>query len=147
MRQGAVAVYLDVWHRDLPEFLQLRTNNGDDRMKAHDVFPAVCYPDLFWKMAKEDMDQNWYLMCPHEIFQAKGYHLEDYFGEEWERRYLDCVQDAVSYTHSIQSHRIISHMDQNLASVCAFYPNCMFRRKHGLYNPITRCIDFSIIRM
>ena len=45
-------------------------------------------------MAKEDMDQNWYLMCPHEIFQAKGYHLEDYFGEEWERRYLDCVQDA-----------------------------------------------------
>lgn len=94
MRQGAVAVYLDVWHRDLPEFLQLRTNNGDDRMKAHDVFPAVCYPNLFWKMAKEDMDQNWYLMCPHEIFQAKGYHLEDYFGEEWERRYLNCVQDA-----------------------------------------------------
>ena len=34
MRQGAVAVYLDVWHKDLPEFLQLRTNNGDDRMKA-----------------------------------------------------------------------------------------------------------------
>ena len=48
MRQGAVAVYLDAWHKDLPEFLQLRTNNGDDRMKAHDVFPAVCYPDLFW---------------------------------------------------------------------------------------------------
>ncbi len=47
MRQGAVAVYLDVWHKDLPEFLQLRTNNGDDRMKAHDIFPAVCYPDLF----------------------------------------------------------------------------------------------------
>lgn len=93
MRQGAVAVYLDVWHWDLPEFLQLRTNNGDDRMKAHDVFPAVCYPDLFWKMAKENMDQDWYLMCPHEIFQTKGYHLEDFFGREWEERYLDCVQD------------------------------------------------------
>ncbi|MFR6487846.1 MAG: ribonucleotide reductase N-terminal alpha domain-containing protein, partial [Clostridium sp.] len=48
VRQGAVAVYLDAWHKDLPEFLNLRTNNGDDRMKAHDVFPAVCYPDLFW---------------------------------------------------------------------------------------------------
>lgn len=93
MRQGAVAVYLDVWHRDLPEFLQLRTNNGDDRMKAHDVFPAVCYPDLFWKMAKENMNQDWYLMCPHEIFQTKGYHLEDFFGRKWEERYLDCVQD------------------------------------------------------
>ena len=45
VRQGAVAVYLDIWHKDIPEFLQLRTNNGDDRMKAHDVFPAICYPD------------------------------------------------------------------------------------------------------
>ena len=45
--QGAVTVYLDAKHRDLPKFLQLHTNNGDDRMKAHDVFPAVCYPDLF----------------------------------------------------------------------------------------------------
>ena len=93
MRQGAVAVYLDVWHKDLPEFLQLRTNNGDDRMKAHDVFPAVCYPDLFWRMASEDLDQAWHLFCPNEIMTVKGYCLEDYWGEEWERRYLDCVND------------------------------------------------------
>ena len=63
MRQGAAAVYLDAWHRDLPEFLQLRTNNGDDRMKAHDVFPAVCYPDLFWRLAEENIDAPWHLMC------------------------------------------------------------------------------------
>ena len=93
MRQGAVAVYLDVWHKDLPEFLQLRTNNGDDRMKAHDIFPAVCYPDLFWKMADENLDQNWYLFCPNEIMRIKGYCLEDCYGEEWERKYLDCVND------------------------------------------------------
>lgn len=93
MRQGAVAVYLDAWHRDLPEFLQLRTNNGDDRMKAHDVFPAVCYPDLFWRMAQEDLDQTWHLMCPHDILTVKGYALEDYYGDEWERRYRDCVAD------------------------------------------------------
>ena len=93
MRQGAVAVYLDVWHKDLPEFLQLRTNNGDDRMKAHDIFPAVCYPDLFWKLADENLDQNWYLFCPNEIMRIKGYCLEDCYGEEWERKYLDCVND------------------------------------------------------
>ncbi|MCI6644195.1 MAG: ribonucleoside-diphosphate reductase subunit alpha [Alloprevotella sp.] len=93
MRQGAAAVYLDVWHKDLPEFLQLRTNNGDDRMKAHDIFPAVCYPDLFWRMAKEDMNQPWYLFCPNEIMTIKGYCLEDYYGEEWEKRYLDCIND------------------------------------------------------
>ncbi len=94
VRQGAVAVYLDAWHKDLPEFLQIRTNNGDDRMKAHDIFPAVCYPDLFWRMAKEDLNQPWHLFCPHEIMTVKGYCLEDYYGEEWEKLYLDCVADA-----------------------------------------------------
>lgn len=93
MRQGAAAVYLDAWHKDLPEFLQLRTNNGDDRMKAHDIFPGVCYPDLFWKLAEESLDQDWYLMCPHEIEAVKGYCLEDSYGEEWEERYWDCVKD------------------------------------------------------
>ena len=93
VRSGAAAVYLDAWHRDLLEFLQLRTNNGDERMKAHDIFPAICYPDLFYKLAKENLHAPWYLMCPHEIEQVKGYCLEDFYGEEWEKRYLDCVQD------------------------------------------------------
>ena len=94
MRQGAVAVYLDAWHKDLPEFLQLRTNNGDDRMKAHDIFPGVCYPDLFWKLAKEDLNKDWYLMDPHEIMQVKGYCLEDTFGKDWENKYWECVNDV-----------------------------------------------------
>lgn len=93
VRNGSVAVWLDAWHKDLPEFLQLRTNNGDDRKKAHDVFPGVCYPDLFWKLAENDIDANWYMMCPHEISTVKGYCLEDFYGEEWEKRYLECVND------------------------------------------------------
>ena len=93
VRQGAVAVYLDVWHRDLPEFLNLRTNNGDDRMKAHDVFPAVCYQDYFWEQARDNIEGDWYLMCPHEILTVKGYALEDCYGEAWKEKYLDCVQD------------------------------------------------------
>ena len=94
VRAGAVAVYLDVWHRDLPEFLNLRTNNGDDRMKAHDVFPAICYPDYFWQLCSENLDQDWYMMCPHEIWTVKGYHLEDFYGEEWTKRYLECIADG-----------------------------------------------------
>jgi len=93
MRQGAVAVYLDVWHRDLPEFLSLRTNNGDERMKAHDVFPAVCYPDYFWEQARDNIEGSWYLMCPHDILTVKGYALEDCYGTEWTEKYLDCVRD------------------------------------------------------
>ncbi|KGN67174.1 ribonucleoside-diphosphate reductase subunit alpha [Porphyromonas sp. COT-239 OH1446] len=93
VRQGSVAIYVDIWHRDMPEFLQIRTNNGDDRMKAHDVFPGVCVPDLFWRMVQTDIDGTWYMMCPHEIQSIKGYCLEDYYGEEWERRYQDCLNE------------------------------------------------------
>lgn len=93
VRQGAVAVYLDIWHKDLPEFLQLRTNNGDDRMKAHDIFPAICYPDYFWRLVKENINDNWYFMCPHEVKTIKGYSLEDFYGDEWEIRYKECIDD------------------------------------------------------
>lgn len=93
VRNGSVAVWLDAWHKDLPEFLQIRTNNGDDRKKAHDVFPGICYPDLFWKLADSNIDANWYMMCPHEIKMVKGYSLEDFYGEEWEKKYYECVED------------------------------------------------------
>lgn len=93
VRNGSVAIWIDAWHKDLPEFLQLKTNNGDDRKKAHDVFPGLCYPDLFWKLAENDIDANWYMMCPHEIRMVKGYSLEDFYGEEWEKKYYECVED------------------------------------------------------
>ncbi|NRY61164.1 ribonucleoside-diphosphate reductase subunit alpha [Clostridium beijerinckii] len=93
VRNGSVAIWLDAWHKDIPEFLQIRTNNGDDRKKAHDVFPGICYPDLFWRLAENDIDANWYMMCPHEIKTIKGYALEDFYGEQWEEKYYECVSD------------------------------------------------------
>ena len=93
VRNGSVAIWLDAWHKDIPEFLQIRTNNGDDRKKAHDVFPGLCYPDLFWRLAENNIDANWYMMCPHEIKLLKGYSLEDFYGEEWEEKYYECVND------------------------------------------------------
>ena len=93
VRNGSVAIWIDAWHKDLPEFLQLKTNNGDDRKKAHDVFPGLCYPNLFWKLAENYIDSNWYMMCPHEIRMAKGYSLEDFYGEEWEKKYYECLED------------------------------------------------------
>lgn len=101
VRQGAVAVYLDIWHRDLREFLQLKTNNGDDRMKAHDIFPALCIPNYFWEQVKNNINGTWYLMCPHEIKTIKGYSLEDYFGDEWVAKYKECVEDERITKHAI----------------------------------------------
>ncbi|EKQ52177.1 MULTISPECIES: ribonucleoside-diphosphate reductase subunit alpha [unclassified Clostridium] len=93
VRNGSVAIWLDAWHKDIPEFLQIRTNNGDDRKKAHDVFPGICYPDLFWRLAEKDINADWYMMCPHEIKSVKGYALEDFYGVEWEEKYYECVSD------------------------------------------------------
>lgn len=93
VRQGSVACYLDAWHKDIPEFLQLRTNNGDDRMKAHDIFPAISYPNLFFELAEKDINATWYMFDPHEVFAKKGYSLEDFYGKEWEEKYRECIAD------------------------------------------------------
>lgn len=93
VRQGSVACYLDVWHKDVPEFLQLRTNNGDDRMKAHDIFPAISYPNLFFELAEKDINATWYMFDPHEVLANKGYALEDFYGKEWEEKYRECIED------------------------------------------------------
>lgn len=92
-RSGSVCVWTDMWHADLLEFLKLKTNSGDDRAKAHDVFLGLCVPDLFWRLAGEDMDQLWYLFCPHEIEQLMGFRLEDTWGEEWEEKYQACIRN------------------------------------------------------
>lgn len=95
MRKGAVAIYCDIWHYDILEFLQLKTNNGDDRLKAHDIFPGVCIPDLFMK--KLINRENWYLFDPYEVEEKMGYRLEDCYDTENEQtftnRYLACVKN------------------------------------------------------
>ncbi|MFH7428732.1 hypothetical protein, partial [Pseudomonas syringae group genomosp. 7] len=76
-RKGAVAVYLDIWHRDIEAFMDLRLNNGDQRLRAHDVFTSVCVPDLFMEAVERRAD--WYLFDPHEVKQAKGWYLQDFY--------------------------------------------------------------------
>ncbi|MCY0884447.1 MAG: ribonucleoside-diphosphate reductase subunit alpha [Firmicutes bacterium] len=90
-RAGAVALWLDVWHKDIVDWLDLKTNNGDERRKAHDVFPGVTIPDAF--MRAVEADEPWSLFDPHEVEQVMGWRLEDSWGEEWERRYQACVAE------------------------------------------------------
>ena len=58
-------------------------------------------------MAQESLEQDWYLMCPHEILVTKGYALEDYYGEEWEKRYFDCVRDARIQKRTVSLKEIV----------------------------------------
>ena len=95
-RKGAVAVYLDIWHRDIEAFLDLRLNNGDQRLRAHDVFTSVCIPDLFMEAVERRGD--WYLFDPHEVKRVKGWYLQDFFDESrgegtFRRKYEEVVND------------------------------------------------------
>lgn len=92
-RKGAVSVTLDVWHKDIIDFLGSRLNVGDERRKLHDIFPAVSIPDIFMRKLKNK--EEWHLFCPHEIKTIMGYSLEDCFddGKEnlFSKRYEECV--------------------------------------------------------
>ena len=76
-RLGSISVTLDIWHRDIYDFLDLQTETGDIRAKAFDVFPAISVPDLFMKRVKEDGE--WSLFDPHEIRSVYGRTLQDTF--------------------------------------------------------------------
>ena len=79
-RNGSFAIYLEPWHADIEDFLQMRKNHGDEEMKARDLFYALWIPDLFMKRVKEDKD--WTLMCPDK---CPG--LSDVYGMEFEMLY------------------------------------------------------------
>lgn len=79
-RPGAFAIYLEPWHPDVFEFVDLRKNHGKDEVRARDLFLAMWVPDLFMKRVEKNED--WSLMCPAE---APG--LADCYGEEFEELY------------------------------------------------------------
>ena len=81
-RKGAVCAYLETWHRDIEEFLDLRKNTGDDRRRTHDMNTANWVPDLFLKRVMEE--QPWTLFSPEETPD-----LHDLVGEAFEKRYAE----------------------------------------------------------
>ncbi|MGD9603090.1 MAG: ribonucleoside-diphosphate reductase subunit alpha [Gammaproteobacteria bacterium] len=81
-RKGAVCAYLETWHMDIEEFVDLRKNTGDDRRRTHDMNTANWVPDLFMKRVCEDGD--WTLFSPNDVPE-----LHDLYGAEFERRYVE----------------------------------------------------------
>ena len=79
-RKGSFAIYVEPWHADIFDFLELKKNHGKEEMRARDLFYAMWTPDLFMKRVEEDTD--WTLMCPNE---CPG--LYDCHGEEFEKLY------------------------------------------------------------
>ncbi|WP_246943756.1 ribonucleoside-diphosphate reductase subunit alpha [Bacillus pinisoli] len=110
-RQGAIAIYLDVFHKDIMNgFLDLKTNNGDERRKAHDIFTGVTVPDLFMQKLGE-VDENgrsigeWHVFCPHQVKQIMGWKdengnllgLEDFYDETDRKYFTEKYEEAVHH--------------------------------------------------
>merc|ERR1719316_2576586 len=85
-RKGSFAVYLEPWHADIFDFLELKKNHGKEEQRARDLFYALWIPDLFMKRVKNNGE--WTLFCPNEAFdEQSGKKLYDLWGDEFEEHY------------------------------------------------------------
>jgi ribonucleoside-diphosphate reductase alpha chain len=101
-RKGAVCAYLETWHLDIEEFLELRKNTGDDRRRTHDMNTANWIPDLFMKRVFDD--GNWTLFSPSDVPD-----LHDLYGKAFEERY-EYYEALIEYG-KIKLHKTIKAKD------------------------------------
>ena len=101
-RKGAVCSYLETWHLDIEEFLDLRKNTGDDRRRTHDMHTANWIPDLFMKRVK--LDQDWTLFSPNDVPD-----LHDLVGRAFEERYEE--YERLAAAGKVRLHRTVSAKD------------------------------------
>ncbi len=106
-RKGAACVYLESWHADIEDFLELRDNTGDHARRTHNLNLANWVPDLF--MERVEKDWQWSLFDPKKVP-----HLVDLYGEEFERAYL-AAEEAGLYERQVSARQLYSRMMRTLA--------------------------------
>lgn len=111
-RAGAVTVALDSWHLDIEDFLELQTENGDQRRKAYDVFPQVVVTDCYMNAVKND--DTWYLFDPHEIKGKYKIDLPSLWGESFTSMYQRLCADAdagkIELFRKINAKKLYKHI-------------------------------------
>lgn len=93
-RKGAIAVYIEIWHMDINDFIDLRKNSGEERRRTHDLFPALWINDLFMKRLANN--ERWTLFDPFDTPD-----LCDLYGDEFEKRYLEYEKDETISKNSV----------------------------------------------
>jgi ribonucleoside-diphosphate reductase alpha chain len=88
-RPGSAAIYLEPWHKDIFDLLDIKKNTGAEELRARDLFTALWIPDNFMKVVKENGD--WYLFCPNDILKAGLKPLQECYGDEYEQVYNTAV--------------------------------------------------------
>ena len=158
-RKGAIAVYLDVFHKDILAFLDLKLNNGDERMRAHDVFHGICLPDLF--MERVESRGEWSLFCPHETKKVMGWKdengralgLEDFYDETkgqgtFREKYEEAVNHPLLSRITVQAIDIMKRVMKSqleTGTPYMFYRDTVNRsnpnRAHGMVYSSNLCTE------
>ena len=104
-RKGSIAIYMEPWHADIMDFLDLRKNQGKDEIRARDLFLAMWTNDLF--MERVDLDEDWSLMCPHEcpgLTETYGQEFKDlYIGYEEQGRFKRVIKAREVWNKILES--------------------------------------------
>jgi ribonucleoside-diphosphate reductase alpha chain len=89
-RPGSAAIYIEPWHKDIIDLLEIKKNTGAEEMRARDLFTSIWLPDNFMNAVKDNDD--WYLFCPNDIIKAGIKPLQETYGDEYEANYNKAVE-------------------------------------------------------
>jgi ribonucleoside-diphosphate reductase alpha chain len=119
-RPGSAAIYLEPWHRDIMDLLEIKKNTGAEELRARDLFTALWIPDNFMRAVKNNED--WYLFCPNEIIKSGIKPLQECFGDEYEENYQKAVDLGIGRkvkAQDIWSKIIESQVETGVPYLCA----------------------------
>jgi ribonucleoside-diphosphate reductase alpha subunit len=89
-RPGSAAIYIEPWHKDIIDLLDIKKNTGAEELRARDLFTSIWLPDNFMNAVKDNKD--WYLFCPNDIVKAGIKPLQETYGDEYEENYNKAVE-------------------------------------------------------
>ena len=119
-RPGSAAIYLEPWHKDIFDLLDIKKNTGAEELRARDLFTALWIPDNFMRAVKDNTE--WYLFCPNDIISAGIKPLQESFGEEYEENYNKAVSLGLGKkvkAQEIWSKIIESQVETGIPYLCS----------------------------
>ena len=119
-RPGSAAIYLEPWHKDIIDLLEIKKNTGAEELRARDLFTALWIPDNFMEAVKNNGD--WYLFCPSDIIKSGIKPLQDTYGDEYETNYNKAVSLGLGKkvkAQDIWSKIIESQVETGVPYLCA----------------------------
>lgn len=147
-RRGAFALYADIWHKDILDFMPMKRGDLNPSTTNVEGFYAVCVPDLFWERFAKGED--WTLVCPREVYDVYGFWLSDYWGDDFKEKYLLVESEGRVPTKVVKTSSIMEVLidSQTISGVPYVWnrdnANRNFQQQHlGTLKSYQLCIEYS----